>query len=47
MVIGRVEGYLLEGIKVNGSIHITLIDPEKVTPIQASEIAGAANASGT
>lgn len=41
------EEYLLERIKASGTIHITLIDPEKVTPAQASEIAEASNASGT
>jgi len=46
-MVGRVEEYLLERIKTSGSIHITLLDPEKVTPSQASEIAGASNASGT
>jgi phosphoglycerol geranylgeranyltransferase len=46
-MVGHVEEYLLESIRASGSIHVTLIDPEKVTPAQASEIAGAANASGT
>jgi len=46
-MVGRVEEYLLEKIKEYGSIHITLIDPEKVTPAQASEIAERAQASGT
>jgi phosphoglycerol geranylgeranyltransferase len=46
-MVGRVEEYLLEQIKEYGSIHITLIDPEKVTPAQASEIAERAQASGT
>jgi phosphoglycerol geranylgeranyltransferase len=38
---------LLERIKVEGSIHITLIDPEKVTPPQASRIVENSKASGT
>lgn len=46
-MIGRVESILLEKIADEGSIHITLIDPEKVTPPQASMIARAAKASGT
>jgi phosphoglycerol geranylgeranyltransferase len=39
---GNVEKYLLEKIQAEGSIHITLIDPEKVTPPQASKIASKA-----
>ncbi len=46
-MLGRVEKYLLEKIKVEGSIHITLIDPEKLTPAQASRIAENSKASGT
>jgi phosphoglycerol geranylgeranyltransferase len=46
-MLGRVEEYLLERIKVEGSIHITLIDPEKVTPPQASRIGGNSKVSGT
>lgn len=42
-----VEEYLLKKIDSEGSIHITLIDPEKVTPPQASRIAGKAKSSGT
>lgn len=44
---GPVEKYLLERIKVDGPIHITLIDPEKVTPPQASRIAENSKTSGT
>jgi phosphoglycerol geranylgeranyltransferase len=44
---GDVEKYLLEKIEAEGSIHITLIDPEKVTPPQASKIASNAKASET
>ena len=36
---GPTEKYLLEKIKTNGSIHITLIDPEKVSAEQAARIA--------
>ena len=46
-MVGRVEKYLLEKIKTEGSIHITLVDPEEVTPAQASRIAANAKASGT
>ncbi|MEM2994615.1 MAG: geranylgeranylglyceryl/heptaprenylglyceryl phosphate synthase [Candidatus Bathyarchaeia archaeon] len=46
-MVGRVEKYLLEKIDSEGAIHITLIDPEKVTPPQASKIVSKANLSGT
>jgi phosphoglycerol geranylgeranyltransferase len=46
-MLEHVEKYLLERIKVEGSIHITLIDPEKVTPPQASRIAESSRNSGT
>ena len=46
-MLGRVEEYLLERIKAEGSIHITLIDPEKVTTAQASRIVENSKASGT
>jgi phosphoglycerol geranylgeranyltransferase len=46
-MVGPVEKALLERIMSEGSIHITLIDPEKVTPPQASRIALKAKASGT
>src|SRR4030066_188979 len=46
-MLGRVEKYLLERIKAEGAIHITLVDPEKVTPPQASRIAENAKTSGT
>jgi phosphoglycerol geranylgeranyltransferase len=44
---GRVENYLLEKIRTNGSIHLTLIDPEKVTVQQAIKIVENANSNGT
>jgi phosphoglycerol geranylgeranyltransferase len=47
MMAGNVERYLLEKIKSEGTIHITLIDPEKVTSSQASRIADKAKLSGT
>ncbi|MGB9841117.1 MAG: geranylgeranylglyceryl/heptaprenylglyceryl phosphate synthase [Candidatus Bathyarchaeales archaeon] len=45
-MVGRVEQYLLEKIK-EGSIHITLIDPEKMTPPQAARVAESSEISGT
>jgi phosphoglycerol geranylgeranyltransferase len=44
---GRVEKYLLERIRAEGAIHMTLVDPEKVTPPQASRAAENARTSGT
>jgi phosphoglycerol geranylgeranyltransferase len=46
-MLGRVEKYLLEKIETDRTIHITLIDPEKVTVQQATKIVENANASGT
>ncbi|MGB9959319.1 MAG: geranylgeranylglyceryl/heptaprenylglyceryl phosphate synthase [Candidatus Bathyarchaeales archaeon] len=46
-MVGAVEKYLLDRINSEGSIHMTLIDPEKVTSPQASAIAQKASASGT
>jgi phosphoglycerol geranylgeranyltransferase len=37
-MVGRVEQYLLEMIEKEGSIHMTLVDPEKVTPSSASRL---------
>lgn len=47
VMTSRVEKYILEKIRSEGSIHVTLIDPEKVTPPQASRVASKAKASGT
>ena len=44
---GSVEKYLLKKIESEGTIHLTLIDPEKVTSPQASRIASKAKLSGT
>jgi phosphoglycerol geranylgeranyltransferase len=38
-MVGRVEKYLLDKIEEEGSIHMTLLDPEKVTPESASCVA--------
>jgi len=46
-MVGSIERYLLEKIECEGAIHVTLIDPEKVTPPQASRIANKAKSSGT
>jgi phosphoglycerol geranylgeranyltransferase len=46
-MLGRVEQYLLDKIAAEGSIHMTLIDPEKVTSAQASKIAEYSQANGT
>jgi phosphoglycerol geranylgeranyltransferase len=46
-MVRRVEKYLLEKIKAEGSIHITLVDPEKITPPQAARIAENSKVNGT
>ena len=46
-MLGRVEKYLLEKIKAEGSIHMTLVDPEKTTPPQASQVAENSKTNGT
>ncbi|TRO47075.1 geranylgeranylglyceryl/heptaprenylglyceryl phosphate synthase [Candidatus Bathyarchaeota archaeon] len=46
-MLGRVEKYLIEKIKVEGSIHITLIDPEKMNPSQAAKVAQSSKINGT
>jgi phosphoglycerol geranylgeranyltransferase len=46
-MVGRVEKYLLDRIKEDGAIHLTLIDPEKVTPQSASKIAHEAESGQT
>jgi len=46
-MVGLVEKYLLEKIEKEGTIHMTLVDPEKVTPSSASHIAKEAEACGT
>jgi phosphoglycerol geranylgeranyltransferase len=46
-MLGRVEKYLLEKIRAEGAIHITLVDPEKMTPPQASRVAENSKISGT
>jgi phosphoglycerol geranylgeranyltransferase len=46
-MVGPVEKYLLEKIAKEGTIHMTLVDPEKVTPSSAAHIAKEAQACGT
>ena len=46
-MLGPIESYLLEKIKAEGSIHITLIDPEKVSVQGAINIAENSKNSGT
>ncbi len=46
-MVGPIERYLLEKIKTDGSIHLTLIDPEKVTAADAAKIAENSKNSGT
>jgi len=46
-MIGKVEEYLLKKIRDEGAIHITLIDPEKVTPESASLISNESESLGS
>ena len=46
-MLGNVEKYLLDKIRAEGAIHMTLIDPEKMTPQQASGIVENSISSGT
>jgi len=46
-MIGRVEKRLLDKIKAEGTIHITLLDPEKLSSQTASITAHEAEAGGT
>ncbi|MGD6934670.1 MAG: geranylgeranylglyceryl/heptaprenylglyceryl phosphate synthase [Candidatus Bathyarchaeia archaeon] len=46
-MLGRVEKYLLEKIAAEKTIHMTLIDPEKITPAQAATVAQNSKESGT
>jgi phosphoglycerol geranylgeranyltransferase len=46
-MIGRVEKYLLEKIDAEKTIHMTLIDPEKITLAQTAIIAENSKESGT
>jgi phosphoglycerol geranylgeranyltransferase len=46
-MVGPIERYLLNRIKTDGTIHMTLIDPEKVTAKGAAKIAEISKSSGT
>ncbi|KPJ59000.1 MAG: geranylgeranylglyceryl phosphate synthase [Latescibacteria bacterium DG_63] len=46
-MVGKVERYLLERIRDAGAVHITLIDPENVTPRGASFLACEGEAGGS
>ena len=46
-MLGRVEKYLLEKITAEGAVHITLVDPERITSAQASRVAENSKISGT
>ena len=46
-MVGSIEQYLLKKIELEKSIHITLIDPEKITCEQASKVAENSCRSGT
>jgi len=44
---GRVEQYLVDSIREQGAIHLTLLDPEKVTRSSAGSLAKAIDKSGS
>ena len=44
---GRVEQYLIDSIRKRGAIHLTLLDPEKVTRSSAGLLAKAIDKSGS
>jgi len=46
-LVGQVERYLLDKIREDGAVHITLVDPEKVTPQLASHTAQVAESCET
>jgi phosphoglycerol geranylgeranyltransferase len=46
-MLGRVEQYILERLRAERTIHMTLIDPEKITPTNASVVAENSKNSGT
>jgi len=45
--MGHVEKYLLDKIKHEGAIHLTLIDPDKESPDSVAKVAREAEAGGT
>ena len=46
-MLGRVEQYLIDSINKQGAIHLTLLDPEKVTISSAKTLAKAIEKSGS
>ena len=46
-MLGRVEQYLIDSINKQGAIHLTLLDPEKVTRSSAKTLAKAIEKSGS
>ena len=46
-MIGKTESYILEQIEKNGAVHVTLIDPEKTGPDEASLLAKECEACGS
>jgi phosphoglycerol geranylgeranyltransferase len=46
-MLGRVEQYLIDSINKQGAIHLTLLDPEKVTKSSAKALARAIDKSGS
>lgn len=46
-MLGRVEQYLIDSIRKRGAIHLTLLDPEKVTRSSAGSLAKAIDKSGS
>jgi phosphoglycerol geranylgeranyltransferase len=47
LMLGRVEKYLLDKIATEKTIHMTLVDPEKITPAQTAIVAENSKNSGT
>ena len=45
--IGKVESHLLSTIKEHGVAHLTLFDPEKLTPFSAKKLASQVRLAGT
>lgn len=43
----RVEAYLLKKIRCEGSIHLSLIDPDRIQPSKATQVAKALESAGT
>ena len=46
-MIGKIEQYLLDQIKEKGTIHFTLVDPDKSSGYDCAKIAAEAEKGGT